>query len=92
MEHEFDLVGGVIDLGAGLHTGKGKTKITKIIGERFDGLAHIVGVVSFSSLHTHQRLELIISSEVVAFELNARHHKTVSLGDVHRDHNALPVR
>jgi hypothetical protein len=57
--------------GTGLDLGKGITEVAEVVGEGLGGFGHVVGVVGLTGLDGHQRLELVVLVQVVAFQLDA---------------------
>ena len=80
-----------VDLWLGFDPGKGKTKLAKVIGERFGGFGHGFCVVRLANTDLDQGLELFVLVEVVALELDARDHKTLPFGHVDGDRHFLLV-
>ena len=68
---------------------KSKTKPAKVVRKRTDGFGHILGVVGLTGSNADQRFEIVFSAQKVPFQPYTRHHKTLALGDVHRDGHVL---
>ena len=62
-----------------------------MVGKRLGGLRDLVGVVGLAGLDRDHGLELVVAVEVVAFELDVRHHIAFAFVDVHRERDRLLV-
>ena len=71
MHHQRDAVVLAVNFWHCIDTGKGKTKITEVVREGLGRLSHLIGVVWLARNNLHQRLELILAIEIVAFKLHA---------------------
>ena len=90
-EHEGHPVVGAVDLRAGLDVGEGIAEVAEVVGERLGGLGHLVGVVGLARADGHQRLELVLLAEVVAFQPDAGNHIPLALRHVDGDGDVLLV-
>ena len=70
LQHKIDAIVLAVDFGHSLYAGKCKTKTGEILGEGLGGFGHLVRVVGLTGADGHQRLELVLTVQVVALEFD----------------------
>ena len=92
LQHKIDAIVLAVDFGHSLYAGECKTKTGEILGEGLGGFGHLVGVVGLAGADGHQRLELVLTVQVVAFEFDTRHHIPLAFRHIDGDGDVLLVR
>ncbi|MCY1513863.1 hypothetical protein D9M68_483840 [compost metagenome] len=92
LQRERDAVVHAVDVRTRLHAGEGVAEGAEVVAEGLGGLRDLLAVVGLAGLDRDERLELVVAAQVVAVELDARHHELLAFGDVHRDAQVLAVR